>query len=90
MTRKRPDFDEAFFPEQSMTRKEGIKSYTLSNAYAAFEEKEKGTLKVGKYADIVMLSNNLLTCSDEEILETKVNTKLTNILFRTQKRQSVA
>ncbi len=72
VTRKRPDFDQPFFPEQSMTRKEAIASYTIINAYAAFEEKEKGSLEVGKYADIVMLDNNLLTCTDQEILETQV------------------
>jgi len=72
VTRKRPDFDEAFFPEQSMTREEAIHSYTMSNAYAAFEEKEKGSLAVGKYADVVMLDQNLITCADSEILEAKV------------------
>jgi hypothetical protein len=55
-----------------MTRAEAIYSYTLGNAYAAFEEKIKGSLKVGKYADFVILSKNLLKCSDEEILDCKV------------------
>jgi predicted amidohydrolase YtcJ len=55
-----------------MTREEAMYSYTLANAYAAFEEKEKGSLEVGKYADLVVLSHNLLTCEEEEILNTKV------------------
>ena len=55
-----------------MTRAEAIKSYTLDNAFAAFEEEQKGSLEVGKLADIVILSNDLLTCTEEEILETKV------------------
>ena len=72
VTRKRVDTGFAFFPEQRMTRAEALKSYTLSNAYAAFEEKDKGSLEVGKLADMVVLSKNLLTCGDEEIMDTKV------------------
>jgi hypothetical protein len=62
----------AFYPEQKMTREQALYSYTLANAIAAFEEKDKGSLEVGKYADMVMLSNNLTTCTDEEIKNTKV------------------
>jgi len=72
VTRKRVDSDVAFFPEQRMTREEGLKAYTLSNAYAAFEEKDKGSLEVGKLADVTVLSKNLLTCADEEIMDTEV------------------
>ncbi len=72
VTRKRTDSDLVFFPEQSMTREEALHSYTLGNAYAAFEEKDKGSLEEGKLADIIVLSKNLLTCSDEDILETDV------------------
>ena len=60
------------FPEQKMTRAEAIHSYTLANAYSAFEEEWKGSLEVGKVADIVVLSNNLAACEDEAILETDV------------------
>jgi hypothetical protein len=63
---------EAFYPEQRMTRKQGIYSYTMANAEAQFEEKDKGSLAPGKYADLVFLSKNLLSCSDEEILQTKI------------------
>ena len=72
VTRKRKDNGFEFFTEQKMTRAEAIKSYTLDNAFAAFEENQKGSLEVGKLADIVILSNDLLSCTDEEILETKV------------------
>ncbi len=72
VTRKRADTGLEFFSEQAMTREEGIRSYTLSNAYAAFEETEKGTLEVGKLADIVVLSNNLVTCAEEDIMDTEV------------------
>jgi hypothetical protein len=61
-----------FFPEQKLTRAEAIHSYTLACAYAAFEEQDKGSLEVGKWADLVVLSKDLLNCSDEEILQTQV------------------
>ena len=72
VTRKRADTGLAFFTEQAMTREEAIYSYTLANAYAAFEEDIKGSLEAGKLADIVVLSKDLITCSDEEILDTEV------------------
>lgn len=72
VTRKRADNALEFFPEQRMTREEALYSYTLGNAYAAFEENLKGSLEKGKVADIVVLSNDLASCSDEEILETEV------------------
>ncbi len=72
VTRKRADSGLSFFPEQAMTRAEAVHSYTLANAYAAFEESSKGSLEAGKLADIVVLSNDLLTCSEAEILQTEV------------------
>jgi predicted amidohydrolase YtcJ len=72
VTRKRADTGLEFFPEQKMTREEALLSYSLWNAWAAFEEKEKGSLSPGKYADIVVLSKDLLHCSPEEILQTQV------------------
>ncbi len=72
VTRKRSDTGFEFFPEQRMTRAEAIYSYTLGNAFAAFEESDKGSLSVGKLADIVVLSKDLTKCTDEEILETEI------------------
>lgn len=73
VTRRRTDkLGLAFFPEQRMTRREALFSYTLWNAYAAFEEKEKGSLTAGKLADIVVLSKDLLRCPVQEILQANV------------------
>lgn len=72
VTRKRADTGLEFFPENAMSREEAIYSYTRACAYAAFEENEKGSLEKGKYADIVILSNNLLDCNAEDILQTEV------------------
>lgn len=77
VTRKHPvNQGDAFFAEQAMTREEAIRSYTLDAAYGAFEEQHKGSLEVGKYADLVILDKNLITCSDEEILDCNVVTTI--------------
>ena len=56
-----------FFPDQRMSRMEALKSYTINNAYAAFEETSKGSLKVGKLADVTVLSRDILTMPESEI-----------------------
>jgi len=61
-----------FAAEQKMTREQALKSYTMDNAYAAFEEDIKGSLEIGKLADITVLSKNIMTIPDEEIPSTKV------------------
>ncbi len=72
VTRRRLDDGQVFFVEQAMTRKEAIYAYTLGNAYAGFEEDIKGSLEPGKWADIVLLTQNLLTCPDDSIPLTNV------------------
>ncbi len=62
-----------FFPEQRMTREQALRSYTICGAHAAFEESIKGTLTPKKLADIVVLSQDLLTCPEERIPETQVD-----------------
>tara|TARA_S200000501_G_scaffold25563_1_gene22179 strand:+ start:87 stop:1784 length:1698 start_codon:yes stop_codon:yes gene_type:complete len=64
---------ELFYPAQKMSRSEAIKSYTINNAFAAFEEFEKGSLEVGKLADIAILSDNILEISDERLPTVKVD-----------------
>src|SRR5262249_364281 len=71
VTRKLKD-GTTFFPDQRMSREEALKSYTITAAYAAKEESIKGSLKPGKLADITVLSKDILTIPDEEILSTKV------------------
>jgi predicted amidohydrolase YtcJ len=71
VTRMLPD-ETTFYPEQKMTREEALRSYTINGAFAAFEEDIKGSLEKGKLADIVILSNNLLTSEDWQIPNTQV------------------
>jgi predicted amidohydrolase YtcJ len=55
-----------------MTREEALESWTIHAAYAAFEEKVRGTLEPGKYADFVVLDRDILTVPAAEILKTRV------------------
>ncbi len=71
VTRKLKD-GTSFYPAQKMTRMEALRSYTVENAYAAFEENLKGTLQVGKLGDITVLSGDILTIPDDQILKTEV------------------
>jgi hypothetical protein len=64
---------EAFFPGQAMTREEALASYTINGAHSAFEEDIKGSLTPGKYADIVVLSRDIMSIPVEEILDTEVD-----------------
>ncbi|MDE3166071.1 MAG: amidohydrolase [Acidobacteriota bacterium] len=61
-----------FYPDQRMSREEALKSYTWNNAYAAFEEQSKGSLEPGKLADITVLSKDIMTIPEDEILSTDV------------------
>lgn len=62
-----------FFPGQRMSRLEALRSYTLNNAYAAFEEGSKGSLGVGKLADVTVLSRDILTVAEDEIPGARVD-----------------
>ena len=64
---------EPFFPAQRMTRDEALRSYTLAAAYAAFDEERTGSLAPGKLADLVVLSRDILTVPEEEILDARVD-----------------
>jgi predicted amidohydrolase YtcJ len=62
----------AFYPDQRMTRMEALRSYTIQGAYAAFEEKIKGSLAPGKLADIVVLSKDILAVPEDEVPRAEV------------------
>ncbi len=62
---------EGWHPEEKATREEALKMFTLWAAYAAFEEKLRGSLEVGKLADLTVLSADIMTIPEAEILRTK-------------------
>jgi hypothetical protein len=61
-----------WFPEQRLTVEEALRAYTQGSAYAAFEEKDKGTISPGKIADLVVLSEDLLRIPPERIKDAHV------------------
>ena len=61
-----------FYPDQRMSRMEALNSYTLNGAFAAFEETSRGSLKAGKYADMVVLSKDILTIAEDDIPSAQV------------------
>ena len=69
---------------------QAIRAYTLSGAYASFEEGIKGSIEVGKLADLVVLSRDILKISPEKILETKVDLTMVdgNVVYERRKTQS--
>jgi hypothetical protein len=64
---------DVFYAGQRMTRDEALRSYTLNNAYAAFEEDVKGSLTPGKLADIVVLSKDIMRVPEDEITSARVD-----------------
>jgi predicted amidohydrolase YtcJ len=71
VTRKTKD-GSIFYGDQKMTREEALRSYTINGAYASFEEDIKGSLTPGKLADITVLSKDIMTIPDDEILTIKI------------------
>jgi predicted amidohydrolase YtcJ len=61
-----------WFPQEKITIEEAIQAYTLNTAYAAYEEDIKGSITVGKLADFVVLSDNLLTMDLDDIKDVTV------------------
>jgi predicted amidohydrolase YtcJ len=61
-----------WYPEQKITVKEAIECYTINNAYAAFQEKEKGSITPGKLADFAVLSDDILSIDPVMIEKTNV------------------
>ena len=59
-------------PDQGLTREEAIRGITLDSAYVSFEEDIKGSVEPGKYADFVVLSDDILTVPAETIKDIEV------------------
>lgn len=87
VTRELPD-GSLFFPEQTLTREQALWSYTMGNAYAAFEEKLKGSLAPGKLADVSVLSRDIMTIPAGEIRGTEAVYTIVGGRVRYEQRQA--
>jgi predicted amidohydrolase YtcJ len=63
---------EGFQVENALTREDALRGITIWPAIANFEEHKKGTLEVGKFADVVVLNRDLLGCTQQQIPTTEV------------------
>jgi predicted amidohydrolase YtcJ len=70
--RKNPEDEKSWYPKQKLSIKQAIEGFTKGAAFASYEEKIKGTLKVGKLADFVILSEDIFKIKPENILDCKV------------------
>jgi predicted amidohydrolase YtcJ len=65
-----------WFPEQKLTVAEAVAAYTMGSAYAEFQEREKGSITVGKLADMVLLDSDIFTVPPEAIRRVRVVTTI--------------
>jgi predicted amidohydrolase YtcJ len=81
-----------FDPDQKLTREETLRTMTLDAAYGSFEETRKGSIEPGKVADLVVLSQDILSVPDDALLKTEVLATIVNgkvlyeSLYLTRKR----
>jgi predicted amidohydrolase YtcJ len=66
---KHPD---GWVPEQKITVEEAVRAYTMGSAYASFDDKLKGSIEPGKVADLIVLSDDILSIDPVKIRDTKV------------------
>ncbi len=74
-------------PAEKMTREQALRSYTLDAAYGAFEEELKGSLEVGKRADITIFSQDLMSVPEDQITGTTVSVVVVDgkVAYRSEK-----
>jgi predicted amidohydrolase YtcJ len=63
---------EGWQPQESLDLESAIRAYTMGGAFANFMEEDRGSIRVGKYADLILLSRDLFEIPEEEILDTHV------------------
>lgn len=83
VTRKnlRGEPEGGFHPEECLDIYQAVDAYTIESAYASFDEKVKGRLMKGYFADLVVLSDNIFTVASDDILKVKVDATMVNGRF---------
>ena len=66
------------WPQQILSRRQALYGYTAAGAYTSFDEDVKGMVKAGMYADFITVDTDLLSCSDQAILNAKVTATWVN------------
>jgi predicted amidohydrolase YtcJ len=66
------------FPEETLTLEEALKTYTLNAAYASFDEDKRGSIEVGKLADLTILSQDLSDVPADKMREVSVELTIVN------------
>ena len=88
VTRKDLDgfYDRGWHLEQAVTREEALKMFTIWPAVAAFQEDIKGSIELGKLADLTIFSEDIMTIPFKEILNTEIVMTVVNgkIVFKRQ------
>jgi predicted amidohydrolase YtcJ len=87
---RRANTGDVFYADQRMTREQALRSYTLNNAYAAFEEHVKGSLAPGKLADIVVLSKDIMRVPEAEIPTAEVDLTIVGGAVRYERPATVS
>ena len=59
-------------PRERLSREQAIRFYTINNARLNFEEKNKGSVERGKYADLILIDRDISTCPVHDIRATQV------------------
>jgi predicted amidohydrolase YtcJ len=72
MVNQQTSSGDRFNPDEATTAEEALRAYTMGSAYAAFDEGDKGSIEVGKLADLVVLDNDITSIDPAGIAETSV------------------
>ena len=72
ITRRAKWYEGRLHPEEALTRRQALEFYTRNNAHLIFWEKEIGSLEAGKRADFIVIDRDLLTCSEDDLKDTRV------------------
>ena len=78
VTRAKKDGSRTWYPENGITVDEAVRMFTLEGAYASFEENVKGSISVGKYADMVVLDRDIYQTEPAEIRNARVDRTIVN------------
>ena len=67
LTRKAKNYAGTLHSEEALTREQAIRFYTINNAYLLFQEKTTGSLESGKFADLIVLDRDILSCPVDDV-----------------------